>query len=164
MSERNTGFRLRLNLFDCIVIVIILLAGAALLWNRLRPAAAPAGPQAETMRYTIRLEGVVAGTGGQVHPGGALEDTQKNLALGQVVSSETKPAQKSLLDEVNHRYVTATKEGYEDVYILVESPATVGEDAVLLTSGYKVRVGEDAYVRGPGFTGVGKIYSIERGR
>ena len=43
MEQNRPGFRLRLNLFDAIVILIALAAAAFLLWQRLRPSA-PAAP------------------------------------------------------------------------------------------------------------------------
>ena len=41
MEQHNQKFRLRLNLFDAIVLIIALAVGAFVLWNALKPQAAP---------------------------------------------------------------------------------------------------------------------------
>ena len=41
MEQKTPKFRLRLNLFDGIVLVLALAVGAFLLWNAMKPAAAP---------------------------------------------------------------------------------------------------------------------------
>ena len=87
----------------------------------------------------------------------------KNFDLGRVVSSETKPAVRSILNEDEGCYVTAEIPGFEDIYIVVESTSNVSDSQVVLGSGFEVRVGEDIFVRGPGYLGSGKVYAIERG-
>ena len=59
----------------------------------------------------------------------------------------------------------AVLEGYEDVYVTVESTCTTSGDggALLLGGGYDFRVGQLAYVRGPGYMGSGPVTEIERG-
>ena len=37
MEEKRTGFRLRLNLFDALVLIAALLVGGYLAWNALSP-------------------------------------------------------------------------------------------------------------------------------
>ncbi len=163
MEQKNHKFHLHLNLFDCIVILIALAAGGFLLWNRLKPTAAAAVPAAEKIQYTICLKKVMAGTQALVEPGDALVDAVKNYDLGHVVSSESVPATKSIVDENAKAYVTAEIPGYEDIYVVVESTASIGEEKILVGSGYELRVGEQIYVRGPGYMGSGEVYAIERG-
>lgn len=163
MEQNNHKFRLHLNLFDCIVILIALAAAGFLLWNRFKPAQAAAVPSAEKIQYTICLRKALAGTGELVQPDNALVDAVKNYDLGHVVSAETVPATKSIVDENAKAYVTAEIPGYEDIYIVVESTASISEEKVLVGSGYELRVGEPIYVRGPGYLGSGEVYAIERG-
>lgn len=157
--------RIRLNLFDGIIILVALIIGGVMLWMQMKPAAsAESGePAAATMRYTILLQKTVPGTGALVESGDALVDVVKNMALGNVVSATVLPATDSIIDEDAKAYVTAEIPGYEDVEIVVESTATYGDEKVTLGSGYEVRVGEKIYVRGPGYLGSGEVYAIERG-
>lgn len=97
MGQNNRKFRLRLNFFDCAVILIALAAAGLLLWRQFKPA--PEAQQAGSVRYTIVLKQALEGTGELVKPGDALVDSVKNFALGQAVSSWTEPATKSIVDE-----------------------------------------------------------------
>lgn len=164
--EENKGFRLKLNLFDGIVILLALAVGAVLLYMNLKPAA-PAGdtstPAAATTQYTIRLQKTLPGTGELIEAGDALVDVVKNFELGTVVSATVMPATDSIINEEAKAYVTAEIPGYEDIEIVVESSVTYGEENILVGSGYKLRVGEKIYVRGPGYLGSGEVYAIERG-
>ncbi len=164
--ERNEGrFRLKLNLFDGIVILIALAVAAVLLWTRMKPAAAaPEGaPASATTQYTIRLQKTLPGTGDLIKAGDRLVDVVKNFELGTVVSAAAMPATDSIINEEEKSYVTAEIPGYEDVDIVVEANVTYGEEKVLVGSGYELRVGEKIYVRGPGYLGSGEVYAIERG-
>ena len=80
--EENKGFRLKLNLFDGIVILLALAVAAVLLYMNLKPAA-PAGdtsaPAAATTQYTIRLQKTLPGTGDLIESGDALVDVVKNF-------------------------------------------------------------------------------------
>ena len=68
-----------------------------------------------------------------------------------------------VLDQETKTYVMAELDGYEDVYVTVESTCTSSDEALLLDSGYDIRVGQTAYVRGPGYMGSGPVTAIERG-
>ena len=164
--EENKGFRLKLNLFDGIVILAALAVGSVPR-NMNRKPAAPAGdtstPAAATTQYTIRLQKTLPGTGELIEAGDALVDVVKNFELGTVVSATVMPATDSIINEEAKAYVTAEIPGYEDIEIVVESSVTYGEENILVGSGYKLRVGEKIYVRGPGYLGSGEVYAIERG-
>lgn len=165
MEQNNGKFRLRLNLFDAIVLVAALAVGAFLLWNAFKPASSqPSSPSStvSTVRYTIRFQRIAEGNGSRIQVGDALVDTIKNYKLGNVVSVETLPAQSQILDHTHREYVLATIAGYEDVLVTVESPCTDSSDILLLDGGYTLRVGATAYVRGEGYMGSGPIISIER--
>ena len=79
----NKKFRFKLNLFDGIVLVIGLVAVAVLGYFMLKPAApTEATPGVQTIRYTVRVEGAIAGTGAQIKPGHVLADSIKNYNIG----------------------------------------------------------------------------------
>ena len=162
MEANNRKFRLRLNLFDAIVIVLALAAGALLLWNRFKPSQTSA-PAAQSIQYTIRLKRVQPGVGDLIQAGDTLVDTVKNYELGQVVSCQVTPAAQVIRDDGAQTYVKAEIPGYEDLYIVLKSSASISDEKILLDSGYQIRVGESVYARGPGYFGSGEVYAIERG-
>lgn len=165
MESNTPKFRLRLNLFDGIVLVLALAVGALLLWSALKPAA-PAGdaPAANTatIRYTVRFQKWLEGTGALVEEGDKLVDNIKNYELGQVVSAEVVPAMSLQLDVNSRQYVQTTIPGYEDVLVTVEAPCTVTDEAITLGGGYVLRVGGVAYIRGEGYMASGPIIAMER--
>lgn len=163
MEQNNPKFRLRLNLFDGIVLVLALAVGAFLLWSTLKPSAPAAGDSpAATVRYTVRFQRWIEGTGDLVQEGDELVDNIKNYELGSVVSAEIVPAMSQQLDHESRQYVQTPIPGYEDVLVTVESPCTMNGESITLGGGYKLRVGSTAYIRGEGYMASGPIISIER--
>ena len=121
MEQNNHKFRLRLNLFDAIILVAVLLVG-----------------------YTVMFQKMREGESALIQPGDQLEDAVKNYQMGNVVAVEARPAEVQVLDQERQVYVNAVLEGYEDVYVTVESTCTTSGDggALLLGGGYDFRVGQ----------------------
>ena len=93
MKEHNQ-FRLRLNLFDGIVLVLALAAAVFLLWRFTRPAAASGdGVSSASVQYTVRFQRWPAGSAQAIHQGDQLADNIKNYDVGTVVNA---PAQDSV--------------------------------------------------------------------
>ncbi len=165
MKKKTGGFRLRLNLFDGIVVVLALAVGAFLLWRAFRPAPAAEGgasPSESTVRYTVRFRRWPEGTSSLVQPGDKLADNIKNYELGTVVEAKAVPSETLILNHVAHAYVLTYTEGYEDVLVTVEAPAVVNGKAVTVGGGYELRVGATAYLKGEGYMASGPIEFIER--
>ena len=163
MEQKKKAFRLRLNLFDGIVILAALAVGGILVWSQLNADASAVNANAQPIRYTIRMQKTVPGTGEMIQSGQILYDTIKNYELGSVVSAETVQAYDLTVDNETHSYVNVEVPGKEDIYIVVDSTAVITEEAITLDGGYEIRVGEPVYLRGPGYLGSGKIHAIERG-
>ena len=162
--ENKGKFRLRLNLFDGIVLLLAVLVGGFVLWNHFKPAAAADGPadHAATVTYTVRFRKWQEGSGELVQPGDKLTDNIKNFELGRVVSTQVVPAESMVLDQAAHQMVRARIPGYEDILVTVESPCTVGEEGVTLGGGYPLRVGATTFIKGAGYMGSGPVIAIER--
>ncbi|MBR5537566.1 MAG: DUF4330 domain-containing protein [Clostridia bacterium] len=166
MEQKTPKFRLRLNLFDGIVLVLALVVGAVLLWFMVKPAPAASAdtPAANstTIRYTVRFQKWIKGTESLIEPGDKLVDNIKNYELGTVVYAEPVRMESLMLDHENRQYVLAALDGYTDVLVTVESPCTITDEAVTVGGGYALRVGATAYIRGEGYMASGPITSMER--
>ena len=160
MEQNNHKFRLRLNLFDAVVLLVILVAGAALVWFGLRGSADAVSQ--ETVRYTVLFQRMREGSGALVQPGDQLVDTIKNYRMGTVVSTEITQAQIQTFDQEEGVFRMVDVPGYEDVYVTVDSPCTTTVEELLLDGGYDLRVGQTTYVRGPGYMGSGPVTEIVR--
>lgn len=157
-------FRLRLNLFDGIVLLLALAVGALLLWNALKPETPQKDPseQAGTARFTVRLTRWPEGNVSLIRLGDQITDNLNQRPVGKVVDVEAGPCLMQATNHETHKYVMTEIEGYNDVLLTVESSCklnryglTVGE------KDYPLRVGNAAYLRGEGYMGSGLVESIE---
>lgn len=160
-------FRFKLNLFDGIVLVLALCVGAFLGYSYLKPAPAPTEETSvvatSTLRYTIKFQKMIEGTETLVEPGDKLVDNIKNYNLGTVVATEVIPCTTRVEDHVNKQVVRAEIPGHVDLLVTVETDSAVlGDDAVVLDGGYKLRVNTTAYIKGEGYMASGPVMSIER--
>ena len=165
MGSKDNKFRLRLNLFDGIVLLLALAVGAVLLWSAVKPAAAPAGDSgsaASTVRYTIQFQRCLEGTVNAIHAGDRLTDSIRNYELGRVVSATAMPAQGLRVDHQSRAYVLTPMEGFEDIDVVVEAPCTVTDEAITVGGGYPVRAGASAFIQGDGYLATGYIIAVER--
>jgi len=165
MEQNTSGFRLRLNLFDGIIILLALAAGAFLAWSTLKPAvpAAPDPGTQSTVRYTVRFQRWATGTSALIGENDQIADNIKNFEIGRVVAVEAVPALMQVLDHENHRYVWAEAEDFEDVLVTIEAPCVVTDESITVGGGYQVRTGAMAYLKGEGYLGSGPIVSVEQG-
>ncbi|MEH2940739.1 DUF4330 family protein [Lawsonibacter sp. JLR.KK007] len=163
MEQNTQKFRLKLNLFDGIVLVLAVAVAAFLLWRAMKPAVqVPMDPSVtSTVRYTVRFQRWTPGTSALIQAGDRIADNIKNYEIGQVVSAEAEPARIQVLDTQNRRYVWAEMDGFEDVLVTIEAPCTVSDAAITVGGGYELRVGSTGYFRGEGYMGSGPIVAIE---
>ena len=108
------------------------------------------------------FQSMTEGSSELIQPGDPLVDTVKNYQMGSVVSVRAEPAVVQVLNQETQTYVDAVLEGFEDVYVTVESTCTDSGEALLLDGGYDFRVGQTTYVRGPGYMGSGPVTEIVR--
>ena len=162
MEQNKPKFRLRLNLFDTIVLVIALIAAGFMAWMALNPPPA-SGDDADDciVRYTIRLQRWVEGNSKLIQLGDKRLDNGQNADLGQIVDIQVVPAEMTALNEAARRYVQAELEGYEDILVTLEVPAKVGKSNIMANGKYVLRVGAMVYLRGEGYMGSGPIVALE---
>lgn len=162
MERNRPKFRLRLNLFDTIVLVLAVLAAIFLLWWSMRSSSAEgAGSAAATVRYTVRFQRWGVGDEEIIHLDDSVSDNIKNYEMGRVVSVQAVPSETLVLDREKRAFVRAELEGFEDVLVTLESACTVSDGAVIVGGDYEVRVGNMGYCRGEGYMGSGPIVAME---
>ena len=156
-------FRLRLNLFDGIILVLALAVGAFLLWNAMKPRIPDevAPTSTSNVRYTVRLQRCIPGTSQLIQEGDQVADNIKNYVVGNVTAVEAVPCRRRVVDEENLRKIWVETDQYEDILLTLESPCQITDSAIVLDGGYELRVGSTAYLRGIGYMGTGPVVSIE---
>ena len=163
MENNNAKFRLRLNLFDGIVLAVVLLVGAFFVWRALdattvRPDANPE----ITINYTIRFNSSLIGTSELLMEGDDLYDSMNSDHLGQVVAATSGTATQLVLNQETGVRVKAVIPDREAVIICLTTKGTETDMGIFLTSGRQILVGQPLYIRGPGYVGSGNIIAIDR--
>lgn len=163
MELNVPSFRLKLNLFDGIILAIALAAAAVLAWLILSPPLTDKDDVTQgTAQYTVHLTRWPEGTSSLVQIGDEITDNLYNRALGEIVDIKTEPCRILVVDVINRRQVMAEVEGYEDVLVTLESPCEIHKFSV--TAGedhYPLQVGNMAFLRGAGYMGSGVVERIE---
>lgn len=159
-------FRLKLNLFDGIVLLLAVAVAAFLLWRTVRPELPVSSDPSttSTVRYTVRFKRCIPGSSHDIEVNDRVVDNIKNYEAGRVVSVEAVPAISQTLDIWNDRYVWMELEGFEDILVTIEAPCVVTDEAIAVGGGYELRVGSNAYLKGEGYMGSGPIVAIEEVR
>lgn len=161
-QKQQKKFSLQLNLFDTIILVIALAVGGFLLWYYLGAEENRATSKSYTMQYTILMNNMREGSGDLVREGSDIHDVVKKYHIGNVVSKEITPATEQQLDHENRTYRTATVEGFEDVYVVMEAQITDLGAEFITDGGFTIRVGEAVFLQGEGYMAAGHIVEINR--
>lgn len=162
MEQNKPKNGLRPNLFDGIILLLVLIAAAALAWVALRPADQAYVTEMDSLlRYTVRMQRWPEGSGQMVKVGDVISDNSRGLPMGKVVEVQIVPAEMQTLDRDGHRYVQAVVDGFEDVLITIEGYGTVEESTIRAYGRLVLKVGAKGYIRGPGYMGSGPIVALE---
>lgn len=157
MNQKN---KLSFNLFDAVILLIVLAVGGVVLWQMLSTDGSSS--KTTVLEYTISIKEVQEGTGEFVTQGSEIYDVIKNYNLGTVVSSKVLPAEKQVLNHQEKAYQTSKLDGFEDIEVTMSSAITETDSKLLADGGFELRVGSVVYMRGAGFMAVGFITDIKR--
>lgn len=163
MEQNTPKFRLRLNLFDGIILALALIAAAVLAWLALNPTPAHDDDAIQgTARYSVRLSRWPEGTGALVQLEDQITDNLKDRPMGRIVDVRIEPCRMLVMNMKERRQVMAEIEGYEDILITIEAPCQINNYGVTVEEDdYPVRVGDMAYLRGEGYMGSGAVEFLE---
>ena len=163
MENKNEKFRLRLNLFDGIVLVLAIVVAGLLVWNRVKPETPADESTTSSLEYVVRFQRWPDSTVELVKEGDKLADNVKNFNLGTVKSVEVVPATGEVFNENGPCFDRAEISGYSDLLVTVVSDsASVAPDMIKLDGGVQLRVGMPLYIRGQGYMASGPVIAIQR--
>lgn len=157
MAKENK-FRVRdlFNLFDIVVLIVAVLMGIVLvLFSRGTKSADV------TVRYTVEFTDMQNGTASLVQVGDSLVDRVKQLELGKVISVE--------VDSTIHQVQDFEQGGIRETHsatrqtalVVIEAPAAETEQEILVSGGYRLKIGTSVSAKGPGYAAYGTVLAIE---
>lgn len=150
--------RWRINLFDIVIILVVLCLGIALYAFTHKTVVV------ETKKVTYQLEMIECpeGFAEKIHVGDKLTDNIKNYHMGTVVAVEAEPATKLGDDRVNGAIVERPLPGLETIKLTVEANVTESNSDLKVDGGYVVKAGKEIAVKGNGYAGKGYILTVNR--
>ncbi len=90
-----------------------------------------------------------------------LYDSLKNINIGKIISKETVPSTRYGVDKKNKKVVETEITNKMDITLTIEADATITDKSISV-NGYELKVGNEAYIKGKGYAGMGYVISIER--
>lgn len=156
----NKG-KLRFNLFDVAIILLVLavLAAALMLRNRSAGTAA-AGRERQTMRFTVEMREVPHRMADCIHIGDGAYRSTDGTYLGVIVDVSSVPHAKVEYASAAGQFVSYGTEERDDVCVTIENEGyCTGRDIVIGT--LPIKVGADLPVKGKGFAHSGYVYDLD---
>ncbi len=163
MENKQSKPRWKLNVFDVIIIAVVIIAAGVVLYLWRFSGNSSSVAVTIPVRYTIELTGLLDGTSDKIHEGDTILDSTKKFVMGTVVSFKREPMIMSEKDLQTGNLVSAEIPGRETVLIELVSNCSTSNAQITAESGYVIRIGTEATAAGPGYAGKGFIVAIERG-
>lgn len=154
--------RLRVNLFDAIIIVLVLLV-AVVGYMILGGSGDESAASTITATYTLRLNDLPEGTSELIRPGESMKENTQNTSIGTVVSVEAIPCYVDSYDPETGKVASAALEGRETVLVTLEMEAIDSATGLTSSGGFTLRVGSLVDAASPMVASAnGSIVRVER--
>ncbi len=151
--------RFKINLFD-IVIIVIVLAAAVFAYKFTHKEVAV---ETKTIRYTFELIDNAEGFADLIETGDEITDNIKNYYMGKVVEVKKEPYSKLVQDRESGVFKDSVVAGRETAIVTVEAPVTESAGDYKVNGYFVVKAGLEIAVKGNGYAGRGFILNVERG-
>lgn len=156
-NEKKKSWKDLFNLFDVVVILIIVALGAVLILF-----SGKGNKTSATVRYTVEFTNMQNNTASLVQVGDSLVDRVKKFDLGKVVSVEVSDTVRQLQDFEEGGTREATASTLQTATVVIEAPAVETEQDILVSGGYIIKIGTQVSAKGPGYFCSGVVLAIER--
>lgn len=148
----------RLNLFDIIIVIIIIaVAGGLYVFTHKDTVV-----ETKVLRYQVELTECPLGLSEKISVGDKLTDNVKNYYMGKVAAVEANPCKKLGEDRENGQIRESIVPEVENIIITVEANVTESASDLRVDGNYVVKGGKEVSVKGKGYGGKGYIITVER--
>ncbi len=153
----------RINILDVIIILIVLIACifGYMYVSKSQNIITPVNTT--KVIYQVRTNETLPKTFDMIEEGTNIYDSLKNSCIGKVIKKEAVPSERFAYDLKTGKYIKTDLPMEEtlDMILTIEVDAVV-TDQNISVGDYIIKVGQEAYVKGKGYAGVGYIVTIER--
>ncbi len=156
--------KLPLNLFDIIIILIVIAAAGIFIFMQTRGEDSQStAAKNSTIEYTVEIANISDKTEGMIKPGDSIVDKVKKYNIGTVKSVEYYPATKEAFDYEKGAAKYSELPGRLSAAVTITAECTESDSAAVVGGGFEVRTGTETSIVGPGYSGAGYIISVVRG-
>lgn len=159
--ENNGKLRVKFNLFDVVIIVLVLAVLAAALMLRNRSAGtASTGGETQPMRFTVEFTETPNGMADCIHIGDGAYRSTDGTYLGSIVDVRSVPHVRVEYSSAAGQFRSFDCAESSDVYLTVENNGyCTGKDIVI--GSLPIKVGMELAVKGKGFASPGYVYALD---
>ena len=147
----------RFTLIDLLIILVVI-AGIAVMAVKVLPS--KVGNKKESVTYTVLLTQKEDGFIDAMHIGDVVSISNKEKDTGKVVALDKKPSEMMTFDSIKGVYNNEKLEEKQDVYVTIESDATV-TDSLITAGSTPIKVGLEMPVRGKGYASMGYVIKVD---
>ncbi|MBS4960091.1 MAG: DUF4330 family protein [Clostridiales bacterium] len=150
--------KFRINIFDIVILAVVVIVGAGFYLFTHREVV----QETKTISYTLEITEVPVGFSENIKPGDKITDSVKNYYMGNVVEVDAQKSTRIVDDYETGRKVEAVVPGKETVILTLETSVIDTAANLTVESGYVVKAGKEANIKGPGYAGTGYILTVNR--
>ncbi len=162
MENKQKKPRWKLNIFDMIIIAVVIIAAGALLFIWRYSGKSDSAVVTAPVHYSIELNGMLQGTSEKINVGDTIMDSTKKFIMGTVVSVTPGPATTPETNRETGDTLPSVVPGKESAVIELVCDCSSSDTEIKAESGYLIRVGVEVSASGPGYAGKGYVVAIER--
>lgn len=161
MNEQTKKSGHRLNFFDILLIVLVLLiaAGVVLFFSRSFAGLAMNKPQKTTVHYTVLVKDIPVSMNMPLAKGQEVTNSIDLNPLGTIVSAEMLPCVYDQFNQIDRELYHGAHEDFHNVAVTIETTAEETEDDYLIDYMH-VCIGTVIYFRTSNFVGYGYVTNI----
>lgn len=149
-----------INLLDVIVILVALVLGIVG-YSFMKKGGVTTVSNTEKVVYQIRTNKSMPEIYDYIQEGSAIYDSIKNYHIGKIIGKEYEWSKEYGVNQETGEMVETEFQDKMDIILTIEADATITERNISVGD-YILKVGNEAYIKGKGYAGIGYVIAIER--
>ncbi len=150
----------KVNVLDIFIILVIFIVGIVG-YAYIKKDDGMIASNTQKIVYQIRTNESSMRAYEMIEENTTIYDSLKNGSIGTIIKKEVEPSIKYGINTETGETVPNDVDDNVEIVFTIEAQATV-TDSSISVGDYEIKVGNEAYVRGKGYAGIGYITSIER--